>query len=107
MSSSMASKISPPEHSLGHKPAALEGLLVEFETVDGLVHGCEKVRDAGYKDWDAHSPFPVHGLNEAMGIKGTLLPYVVLIMALGGLATAIGLQWWMNAYDYPYLVSGK
>jgi hypothetical protein len=89
-----------------HAPV-LEGLLVEFETVDGLVHACEKVRDAVYKDWDAHTPFPVHGLNEAMGLKPTLLPWVVLLMAIGGLLTAIALQWWMNAYDYPYLVSGK
>lgn len=108
MSSSTVSK----SHAKAAKPLpagapVLEGFLVEFETVDGLVHACEKVRDAGYKDWDAHTPFPVHGLNEAMGIKSTLLPWVVLVMAIGGLLTAIGLQWWMNAYDYPYLVSGK
>jgi hypothetical protein len=107
MSSGTVSKSHKAQPAQAVATTTLEGFLAEFETVDALVHGCEKVRDAGYKDWDAHTPFPVHGLNEAMGLKSTLLPYVVLVMAIGGLLTAIVLQWWMNAYDYPYLVSGK
>lgn len=85
----------------------LEGLLAGFDSVDAILHASQKVRDAGYTNWDAHTPFPVHGLNEAMGAKPTLLQWVVLLSGSTGLLTAVALQWWMNAYDYPYIVSGK
>lgn len=85
----------------------LLGYLVEFDDVDGLMRGCELVRDAGYTKWDAHTPFPVHGLNEAMGLKPSVLQWVVLGAALTGLATAIVLQLGMNMVDYPLNLSGK
>lgn len=85
----------------------LLGYLVEFEDVDGLMRGCELVRDAGYTKWDAHTPFPVHGLNEAMGVKPSILQWIVLGAALTGLATAVVLQLGMNAVDYPLNLSGK
>lgn len=83
------------------------GLLVEFADVDAFVGGVEKVRDAGYQRWDAHSPFPVHGMDDAMGIRGTQLPWLVLGGGVTGLGLALLMQWWMNAHDYPYLISGK
>lgn len=85
----------------------LSGYLAEFDNVDDLVHACEKVRDAGFTKWDAHSPFPVHGLDDAMGIRNTVLPWIVLVGATVGLGSAILMQWWMNAIDYPFLISGK
>jgi hypothetical protein len=85
----------------------LYGLLVEFDNVDGVVLAAEKVRDAGYKRWDVHTPFPVHGLDEAMGVRPTILPYVVLLAAMGGAGGAMLLQWWTNAFDYPIIISGK
>lgn len=85
----------------------MAGLLAEYTTVDDLVRAAERVRDAGYQKWDCHSPFPVHGLDRAMGIKYTKLPIFILCCGLTGLATAVVLQWWMNAVDYPYLISGK
>lgn len=89
------------------QPVELYGLLVEFEDVDALVGAAEKVRDAGYTRWDAHSPFPVHGLDEAMGIRPTILPYGVLLAGLAGGGGAMLLQWWTNAFDYPLIISGK
>jgi hypothetical protein len=85
----------------------LYGLLAEFETVDGLVAACEQVRDAGYRRWDAFAPFPVHGLNDAMGIKHTKLPLVVLASGITGATFALLLQWWMNAHNYKLIISGK
>jgi len=85
----------------------LFGLLAEFRTPEQLLEACRRIRDAGYSRWDAHTPFPVHGLEGAMGIRHTVLPWLVLC---GGLTGAIGgllLQWWTNAYDYPLIVSGK
>ena len=90
------------------RPAArLAGLLVQFDDVPTLLEACAKVRDAGYSKWDAHTPFPVHGLNDAMGLKATRLPYFVFVCGLLGLGAAVLMQWWMNAVDYPYLISGK
>ncbi|MEN8164686.1 MAG: DUF3341 domain-containing protein [Acidobacteriota bacterium] len=83
------------------------GLLVEFDNVDDLIQGAEAVRDAGYTRWDAHTPFVVHGLDRAMGIKPTILPILVFFGGAAGLAGGIGLQWWTNAVNYPFLISGK
>jgi hypothetical protein len=86
---------------------ALFALLTEFESPSQFMHACEKVRDAGFKHWDAHSPFPVHGMDDAMGIRGTRLPWLVLVGGLSGLSLGALMQWWMNAVDYPYMISGK
>jgi hypothetical protein len=87
--------------------ARVLGYLVEFDDVNSLMTGCERVRDAGFRKWDAHTPFPVHGLNEAMGIPPSFLQWIVLGAALTGLATAAVLQLQMNAVDYPLNLSGK
>ena len=83
------------------------GLLAEFPTPDALLSASAAVRDAGFRDWDAHAPFPVHGLNEAMGLKPTRLPWVVLGAGTTGAVAGLLLQWWTNAFDYPYKISGK
>ncbi len=83
------------------------GLLAEFATPADLYKACERVRDAGYKRWDAHSPFPVHGLEKAMGLGRSRLPYVTLFFGLTGAITGITLQLWANGIAYPLLISGK
>jgi mono/diheme cytochrome c family protein len=85
----------------------LYGVLAEYDTPGELVEAARKVRDAGFTEFDCYSPFPVHGIDEAMGIKRTILP--VLIFG-GGFAGTIGgllLQWWCNAYNWPWNISGK
>ena len=85
----------------------LYGLLAEFPDPTALLAACEKVRDAGFRKWDAHAPFPVHGLNDAMGLESTKLPWLVLGGGVAGAAGGVLLQWWTNAFDYPFLISGK
>lgn len=85
----------------------LYGYLAEFGEPGDLIDAAAKVRDAGYTRWDCHTPFPVHGLDAAMGIRGTRLPWLVLCGGLAGLSAALLMQWWMNAHDYPFLISGK
>ena len=85
----------------------LWGLLAEFRTADDLRRAAAVVREAGYERWDAHTPFPVHGLDDAMGIRPTRLPWVVLAAGIAGTSGGILMQWWMNAIDYPIIVSGK
>lgn len=88
-------------------PGNLFGALAEFATPAELYHACEGVRDAGYTRWDAHAPFPVHGLERAMGLRASRLPWVVLVMALGGGAAGMGLQGWVSTIAYPLVISGK
>ena len=83
------------------------GVLAEFATPADLYRACERVRDAGYTRWDAHSPFPVHGLEGAMGMKRSKLPWIILVMALGGAATGFLLQTWVHNMAYPLTISGK
>lgn len=85
----------------------LHGLLAEYESPAALKKAAEKVRNAGFRDWDTFSPFPVHGIDAAMGIKPTILPWLVLGGGLTGCAVALGFQWWANGVDYPFLISGK
>ena len=85
----------------------LVGLLAEFDSVDDVVAAARAVRRAGFLRWDVHSPFPIHGIDFAMGIKPTILPWIVLIAGLTGLTGGLALQWYTNAFNYPYFVSGK
>lgn len=83
------------------------GLLAEFEDVLPLLEASAQVRDAGYTRWDTYSPIPIHGLDEAMGVRRTRLPWVVFGAGLFGGLSAFALQWWMNGINYAYVVSGK
>jgi mono/diheme cytochrome c family protein len=85
----------------------LYGLLAEFDSPGALIEGAKRVRAAGYRRWDCHSPFPVHGLDPAMGIKPTILPILVFGGGITGTALAFLMQWWVNAIDFPWIVSGK
>ena len=94
------------------------GYLAEYATPGEVLHAAEKVRDAGYTQWDCLTPFPVHGLDDAMGMKKTILPWVILGGGLTGLAIAIFMQWYVNSphtqsaglyvlSGYPLIISGK
>ena len=83
------------------------GVLAEFATPADLYHACERVRDAGYTRWDAHTPFPVHGLERAMGLRRSLVPWIVLVMGLAGAAFGFAMQWWVHSRAYPLVISGK
>jgi Ni/Fe-hydrogenase subunit HybB-like protein len=83
------------------------GILAEFATPADLYHACERVRDAGFTRWDAHSPFPVHGLSGAMGLRRSVLPWIVLVMGLTGAGLGFLLQWWVHSVAYPLVISGK
>jgi len=83
------------------------GLLAEYDSAGALFHACEKVRDAGYQKWDAHSPFPIHNLEKAMGLGRSRLPYVTLLFGLTGAIGGMTLQLWANGIAYPLVISGK
>jgi Protein of unknown function (DUF3341) len=63
------------------------GLLAEFDTPADIMHAAEKVRDAGYKRWDVYTPFPIHGMDEAMGVKKSKVGWFTFF---GGYAIVVG-----------------
>jgi hypothetical protein len=81
--------------------------LAEFESADAIVHAAESVRDAGYEKWDVHSPYPVHGMDKAMGLRDSGLGWIVLLCGLIGVTAAVTMIQWMNGYDYPLVIGGK
>ncbi len=87
---------------------SLSGLvLAEFESTSALLHAAEKVRSAGYTKFDCHSPFPIHGMDDAMGLKRSPLGYIVGVAGTLGLLGMITLTWWTSTVDYRFLISGK
>ena len=82
-------------------------MLAEFRSAHDVLHAAEKVRDAGYVRWDAHTPFPVHGMDRAMGLKDSKLGWIVLVFALTGLSGAFVMMQWMNGIDYVTVVGDK
>ena len=89
------------------KEIRVVGVLAQFSGKQTLVKAASEVRSKGFKDVEAYSPFPIHGIDGALGIRPTILPWLVLIAGLGGGVLAMAGQWWTNTVDYPYIISGK
>ena len=83
------------------------GILAEFDTPSELVDAAREVRDAGYTKTDAFSPFPLHEIDEALGIKRSILPWLVFGGGLTGLMTGFALQIFVHYVDYPIIVGGR
>ena len=83
------------------------GLLAEFSNPGALLHAAERVRTAGYRYFDTHSPFPIHGMDRAMGLGHSKVGFLVLGGGITGLITGFLLQWWTGGYDYPINVGGR
>jgi hypothetical protein len=83
------------------------GLLAEFSDPGQLLHAAEATREKGYRHFDTHSPFPIHGMDRAMGLGNSKVGFFAFGGGLTGLATGYLLQWWTSAVDYPINISGK
>jgi hypothetical protein len=89
------------------RPKKVYGIGAEFPSSAALFEAAESVRKAGYKRWDVHSPFPIHGMDRAMGIGKSWLSAVVLCGGTLGFLTAIGLEFYPSSILYPLVVHGK
>jgi len=83
------------------------GILAEFETTADVLHAAEKVRNAGFRRWDVFTPFPIHGMDKAMGMKNSPVGWFSFLGGVTGYTTGMVMIWWMNAFDYKILVGGK
>lgn len=83
------------------------GILAEFDTATELVDAARRVRDAGYTKTDAFSPFPLHEIDEALGIKRSILPYLIFAGGITGLLAGFALQYYVHVVDWPIIVGGR
>jgi hypothetical protein len=83
------------------------GLIASFEKTPDLYRAAEQVRDAGYRNWDCITPFPVHGLDRAMGLRRSIVPRISLAGGITGFITGMTMIWWTGQVDYPITVGGK
>jgi hypothetical protein len=90
-----------------NRTARAYGLIAEFDTPAGLLHAAWRVREAGFKRWDAFAPFPVRGLDQALGIKNSTVGWFAFIGSSAGCAAGMLIVWFMNAFNYPVPVGGK
>jgi len=102
----------------------LHSIVALFDKPDDIIHAAEKTVSEGYKDFDVHTPYPVHGMDHAMHLEPTKLPYVTLCFGLFGLSFAVFFQWWVSGdantsigaknlflpywlERYPFVIGGK
>jgi hypothetical protein len=83
------------------------GLLAEFDDAETLVSAARRFTELGFRRVDAHTPFPVEGLAEALGQRRTHIPLVVLIGGILGGSSGYLLQWWASVKAYPLNIGGR
>ena len=92
---------------LGKPLEGLYGVMAEFPTPDTLIDAANATREAGYTQMDAYSPFPIHGLSEAIGFHHTRLAQIVLGGGLIGGFGGFFMCWYANVISYPINIGGK
>jgi hypothetical protein len=78
-----------------------------FDDEDVLLEGVKKIRSSGIRIHEVYSPFPVHGLDEALGYSRTRLPIAAFLFGMTGTILALVMQFWMLGYDWPMIIGGK
>jgi len=82
-------------------------ILAEYDTPADILAAAVKVREAGYKKWDVHTPFPVHGMDDAMGLGNAQVGWFTFFGGLIGFVSGMLMIWFMNKFDYDIVVGGK
>lgn len=85
----------------------LHGLGAQFPSASALLHAAREIHASGFRKWDVYSPFPVHGMDEAMGFRRSRVSLFSLMGGLTGLTSAFVLIYFTSAIDYPLIVQGK
>lgn len=83
------------------------GIIAEFDTPADAMHAAQEVRDSGFRKWDVFTPFPVHGMDKAMGLKNSKVGWFSFIGGVAGYTIGMLMIWFMNKFDYPILIGGK
>jgi mono/diheme cytochrome c family protein len=78
-----------------------------FNKPNDIIHAAEKVANSGYQKWDVNTPYPVHGMDQAMKLKSSTMGFFALGLGLMGTFLAVLFIWWTMVYDYPIVIGGK
>jgi hypothetical protein len=97
----------PGEMVLNNATNKAVGMIARFSDPEKLIAAAKKMREAGYCKYDCHSPFPIHGMDKAMGLSRSKLGWVIGLAGLIGTSGGLALQWWTSTIDYPLVISGK
>ena len=85
----------------------LFGIAAVFDTPDKIINAAHKTDSAGYKKFDVNTPYPVHGMDKAMGLKRSTLGYVTLFFGFSAAAFILLFMWWTLSRNYPMVIGGK
>jgi len=85
----------------------ISGVIGFFNDPHELVKAMCKLRQANYENFDAFTPYPIHGMDAAQGLKRSWIPFATLGAGMCGLSVAFLLQWWTSSQDWPIIVGGK
>jgi hypothetical protein len=91
----------------GTERGRVYGVIAEFDTPAAAMRAAEAVRDAGYRRWDVFTPYPVHGMDKAMGLKNSRVGWFSFLGGVTGYTTGMVMIWFMNRIDYAIPVGGK
>jgi molybdopterin-containing oxidoreductase family membrane subunit len=108
-SQSVSPLLAPPPSSptIPSHPPQPYAVLAQFNTSADILHAAQKVRDAGFTRWDVFTPFPLHGLDKAMGLRTSRVGWFAFLGGATGYTFGMLMIWYMNAFDYPIVVGGK
>lgn len=90
-----------------NRQSRIHGIIGSFKKTSDCYHAAEKCRDFGFKKWDVFTPFPVHGMDAAMGMKRSGVPRLTLLGGITGFTFGTLMVWFLNGHDYPLEVGGK
>lgn len=88
------------------KEEKIHGIVSEFKTPKEIYHAAETFRDAGFKKFEVYTPFPIHGMDEAMGLKATILPWIILACGITGMTIGICLSTWSSSETWLFGIEG-
>lgn len=105
----MTTSTTPPavETASSTTPSSYYAVLAEFDSAAAIYEAAGKVTDAGYSKVDAHTPFPIHGIDPKLKQGPSHIGWICACMGLTGITGAQLMMWWMNDVDYEFWVSGK
>lgn len=87
--------------------ARAHGMMAIFDTPEKVLEAAYAAKKKGLKDYESYTPFPVHGMEDALGLKQSIVPWATFFGGLAGFSAANGLQIWTSAIDWPINVGGK
>ncbi len=90
-----------------HNGNNLYAVTALFDKPDDIISAAKKVKNAGYKNYDVNTPYPLHGMDDAMGLKSSKLGYVTLFAGFFGASFILLFMWWALSIDYPLVIGGK